>query len=97
MIRSATALTSLVALAALTSAAQAGETYGVYSGAGWNAAVVLPIAPPAYPAGLGGPVAWRTGLVDHATPGTAANPIPVHGRVVLFRLRTGGYRIVPLN
>jgi hypothetical protein len=85
-----TGLASLAALAAATASAQAGDSYPIYSGAGFNAAVDVEL--PRDPFAPFGRAPWPQSL---APVGTLANPMPVRGPVTLFRLRTGEYRVIP--
>ena len=86
-----TGLASVAVLGAATASAQAGDSYPIYSGAGFSSAVpawgVSPLLPPF--------VSWRPWPTSLATLGTPANPMPVRGPVLLFRLRTGDYRVIP--
>ena len=87
---------AIAAVAGLGTPVSAGETYGVYSGGGFNAVVGGP--PRRTTASLVAAVlAWNGSSTNPATIGTAANPMPVYGRVMLFQLRTGAYRVVPID
>jgi hypothetical protein len=85
-----TGLAGLAALAAATDAAQAGDSYPIYSGAGFSASVDAELPRDAF--APFGRTPWPASL---APVGTMANPMPVRGPVTLFRLRTGEYRVVP--
>jgi hypothetical protein len=103
-------LTAIVSAAALASAilacaapAQAGG-YGVYSGAGWNPAYILPALPPRF----GRPLPLPPRLAASATFGTAANPAPLTAPALLFEIGggvrynkpaplSGTYRVIPLD
>jgi hypothetical protein len=91
-----TAMAFAAVLGATTTGASAGAAYGVYSGAGWNP--VARVRPPwttadavALVLGVNG------GSANPAIIGTAANPMPVYGPAMWFRLRAGGYRVVPIE
>ncbi len=83
-------LASLVALGALMTSAQAGDSYPIYSGAGFSASVDADLPRDAFAPFRRTP--WPTSL---ARVGTMANPVPVRGPVTLFRLRSGDYRVIP--
>ena len=86
-----TGLASLAALAGATASAQAGDSYPIYSGAGFNASVDVEF-PRDHPFAPFRPAPWPQSLAPR---GTLANPMPVRGSVTLFRLRTGEYRVIP--
>jgi hypothetical protein len=85
-----TALASLALFGAATASAQAGDSYAIYSGAGFSAGFDAgPARGPFFPLSR---TPWPASL---APIGTMANPMPVRGPVTLFRLRTGEYRVIP--
>lgn len=85
-----TALASLAMFGAATASARAGDSYAIYSGAGFGPSFDAgPARGPFFPVG---PTPWPASL---ATVGTLANPMPVRGPVTLFRLRTGEFRVIP--
>jgi hypothetical protein len=76
--------------------ASAGESYGVYSGAGYNP--VAGARPPWTTANAVAIVLGANGGSTNPAPiGTAANPMPVYGPAMWFRLGNGGYRVVPIE
>lgn len=88
-----TALASL-ALLGIATAAQAGDSYAIYSGAGFNQAIGVG-RPSGTSAVFAAVMGWNPWPAYLAPVGTFANPMPVRGPVTLFRLRTGEYRIIP--
>jgi hypothetical protein len=91
-----TAMALAAVLGAAATPALAGEAYGVYSGMGWNP-LVGRRPPPTTVDAVAVILGVNGGSANPAIIGTAANPMPVYGPAMWFRLRSGGYRVVPIE